>query len=316
MAFRRPAVAVIALLIGAMFATATASAAPRPDEYTLPGENVFPEGIVFQQSTGYFYVSSTTDGTIFRGHVSEPAADVFLAGNEDGRSTAVGLALDDAGRLFIAGGSTGQVFVYDTANGELLAALQATDPNEVSTFVNDVTVTKSGDAFFTDSMNPVIYRVYQDASGDFVVEDWLDLDGTAIQYQQGFNLNGIGVTPNGKYLIVVQSNTGELFRIAAATGEVVQIDTGGIDSTAGDGLVLQGRTLYVVRNSFGEIAMLRLSGQITSAEQTGTITDESFRLPTTADIARGRLLVVNAQFNERGGNPEHPFTVSSVKARP
>jgi Cu-Zn family superoxide dismutase len=41
--------------------------------------------------------------------------------------------------------------------------------------------------------------------------------------------------------------------------------------------------------------------------------DPSFIYPTTAVIARGRLLVVNSQFNNRGGTPVLPFTVSSIR---
>jgi hypothetical protein len=84
-----PAVAVFAS--GALPA---AQASPRPSEYILPGATVFPEGVTYQQGTGYFYVSSTTDGTIFRGNLWEEMTSVFLPGGEDGRTTAVGLEAD------------------------------------------------------------------------------------------------------------------------------------------------------------------------------------------------------------------------------
>ncbi len=311
MAMKRPGIVLVALLLGLMLSSAAASAGRPPDEYILPGDEVYPEGISYQRSTGYFYVSSTTDGTIFRGHVLDPVAEVFLPGGEDGRTTAVGLDVDRAGRLFVAGGSSGFVFVYDTQRGSLLAALEAGGG-----FFNDVATTRSGDAYFTNSLIPVLYRVSQDASGAYVVEEWLDLEGTAIEYVEGFNLNGIVVTPDDRYLIVVQSITGKLFRIEIATGDVVEIDLGSTTLTAGDGLALWGRTLYVVRNSFGEIAVVRLSSQVTSGVQVATITDPSFRFPTTADIVLRRLLVVNAQFDAREtGDPELPFTVSSVELR-
>src|SRR5688572_17332202 len=96
----------ILLAVGSA-ASPTGYAAPRPSEYILPGETVFPEGVAFDQRTGFFYVSSTTDGTIFRGELSEEMTSVFLPGGQDGRTTAVGLKVDDQGRLFIAGGGTG-----------------------------------------------------------------------------------------------------------------------------------------------------------------------------------------------------------------
>ena len=108
---------------------------------------------------------------------------------------------------------------------------------------------------------------------------------------------------------------GKLFRVEIATKEVIEVDLGGSTVTAGDGLELRGRTLYVVRNSAGVIAEVRLAGDFASGELLGEMSDDSFRFPTTAALARGELLVVNSQFNRRAtGNPELPFTVSSVKA--
>lgn len=290
---------------------------PRPTSYTLPGTDVFPEGIAFQQSTGSFFVSSTSDGAIFRGHILDESAEVFLPGGEDGRTTAIGLAVDDRrDRLFVAGGGTGQVFVYGLPDGDLLAALD--NGLASGTFVNDVTVTRSGDAFLTDSFAPVLYRVTTDAGGNFVLEEWLNFTGTAIQYQPGFNLNGIVATANDKYLIVVQSNTGKLFRIDRETKQVTEIALSGQPTalTSGDGLVLRGHTLYVVRNSLEQIAEVRLGGDFTSGTVVSTTTDPSFDFPTTATQARGRLLVVNSQFDERNNPadpPENPFTVSSIR---
>jgi Cu-Zn family superoxide dismutase len=131
----------------------------------------------------------------------------------------------------------------------------------------------------------------------------------------GFNANGIVASHDGRYLVIVQSNTGELFRVEIATKEVTQLKLPqGTDLSAGDGLVLRGRTLYVVRNSFELIAEVQLSGDLSSGELVGETTDASFMFPTTAAIANGRLLVVNSQFDRRmTADPVEPFTVSSVK---
>ena len=138
-----------------------------------------------------------------------------------------------------------------------------------------------------------------------------------IQYGQGFNLNGIAVTPDNKYLIVVQSNTGKLFRIAIDTKEVAEIALAGGDRmTNGDGLLLDGHTLHVVRNSLNLIVQLRLAADYTSGQQIGSFTDPSFQFTTTIAKAGDRLLVVNSQFNRRNtNNPELPFSVSSVPLR-
>jgi Cu-Zn family superoxide dismutase len=286
---------------------------PRPTGYTVPGAAVYPEGIAYQPSTGYFFVSSTGDGTIFRGHVDDPDLEVFLPGGEDGRTFVAGLEVS-GGRLFAAGGGTGMMFVYDLATKALVYSV---DNNQAPTFVNDVAVDKEGNAYFTESLgSDVLYRLQPDGAGGYTLSEWLDFTGTPLVYIAGFNVNGISATPDGKYLLVVQSNTGKLFRITIATKEVVEIDLGGVALTAGDGIELRGHTLYVVRNSLETIAEVLLAGGYAS----GTVVAQhsytsTLEFPTTAVIAQGRLLVVNAQFNRRPPSPLPPilpFTVTSL----
>jgi sugar lactone lactonase YvrE len=293
---------IAALVAFASLVLATAAGAePRPSAYVLPGPAVFPEGVAFQPSTGAFFVSSTTDGTIFRGHVSEPVAEVFLPGGEGGRTTAVGLEIDDM-RLYVAGGPTGRIFVYDTETKATLGTFET----GAGGFLNDVATTKSGDAFVTDSFRPTLWRVSADLS---TVEPWLDFTGTPVVYGPGFNLNGIVATPDGKYLIVSKSNTSQLFRIDLATKEIVEIETD--EPTGGDGLQLQGHRLYAIVG--GGILEVRLSGDYSSGTVVSRTIDPSFRSPTTNAIARGRMLVVNSQFAQRPtGTQVLPFTVSSV----
>ena len=283
-----------------------------PDRYVLPGTAVFPEGVAYDQRTGAVFVSSTTDGTVFRGDVKSEVLAPFLPPRTDGRTTAIGLAVDDASRLYVAGGATGLVFVYDGESGALLARLAT---GSSPTFINDVAVGRGDTAYVTDSQSPVIYRVFADASGAFTLERWLDLRGTALVYRPGFNLNGIDVSESGRYLVVVQSNTGKLFRIETATRAVTEIDLGGAAVPNGDGILLQGSTLYVLQNVQELITEVRLNLSRATGTVVGRTTDPSFAFPTTLDVARGRLLVVNSQFDRRGAGrtPELPFTVSVVK---
>jgi sugar lactone lactonase YvrE len=283
------------------------------ERYVLPGEQVFPEGVVYQADTGDFYVGSTTDGTVFRGNVEggPKETEVFLEPESDGRTTAIGMEVDEEGRLFIAGGDTGRIFVYDTELANLVRRLDT--PDAEATFLNDVVVTPDGDAYFTDSIRPVLFRVTSTGDGVGEAEPWLNFEGTPAEYEEGFNLNGIDATEDGRYLVVVQSNTGELFRIDTESKEVVKIDLGGETLANGDGLLLNGRTVYVVRNEQELIVPVKLSGEYISGEVGEPFTDPSFAFPTTIAKTDGRLLVVNSQFDKREGEPELPFTVSSVE---
>ena len=147
-------------------------------------------------------------------------AEVFGPPNSRGiRTTAVGMELVPGGRrasggqLLIAGGDTARIFAYDALGDTLIEAL-ATPESDV-TFINDVAVAR-GDAYFTDSMHPILFRYSPPPSdtegtvGEF--EEWLNLEGTPIEYGEGFNLNGIVASGDGRYLVTLQSNTHNLYR--------------------------------------------------------------------------------------------------------
>jgi Cu-Zn family superoxide dismutase len=282
--------------------------------YTFPANDiVYPEGIAYHAGTGDFFVGSTIDGAVYRGNAWRGSRQLttFLAAGSDGRTDVRGMKVNPQGQLFMAGGATGTMWMYDAVTGRLLSSFRNGIANS---FINDVAIGPDGAAYFTDSNVPILYRIKPDAAGVFQFEFWRDLRDTPIQYGPGFNLNGIVVTPDGKYVITVQSNTGKLFRIATETKEVSEIALAGGDRmTNGDGLLLDGQTLYVVRNSLNLIVKLRLTPDYASGQQIGSFTDASFALTTTIARVGDRLLVVNSQFNRRmTNNPDLPFSISSV----
>ncbi len=118
----------------------------------------------------------------------------------------------------------------------------------------------------------------------------------------------LALSPNGKLLFAVQSNTGKLFTIDPATGATNEIDLGGATLANGDGILLAGRTLYVVQNRLNRITIVRLNGNATRGVVRGTITDPAFDVPTTIDRFGNRLYAVNARF----GTPPTPQTTYNV----
>lgn len=280
----------------------------------LPGAQVFPEGVAFDDATERFFVGSTTDGTIFRGRLRDPEAEVFLPGGQNGRTFAVGMKVDAQGRLIIAGGPTGMVWVYNIATGAFITRFDNGLP-ENETFLNDLAVAPNGDVFVTDSFSPTIWRI---PAADLVpsnevetLEPWLDLEGTAIQFEEGFNLNGIVATADGQSLLTVQSNTGELFRISIGSMAVTEVDLGTLLLIGGDGLLLDGQELVVIGN--GRVQVVQLSAGLASGTLVETIVDPSFATPTTGAFADGLLLVVNSQFAQQQGTPMLPFTISVIE---
>lgn len=307
---------LLAVLVGFSTHAATPVAAQTDDvaRWTFPpNEMVYPEGVAYHAGNGDFFVSSTANGAIYRGNAwgDDRSLQVFLPGGADGRTAATGMKVNPQGQLFISGGATGMVWMYDAVTGRLLSSFSN---GYQSTFINDVTIAPDGAAYFTDSLNPVIYRIAPDADGVFQFSFWRDLRGTALEYIAGFNLNGIAITEDGKYLIAVQSNTGKLWRIATADGAVSEIPLAGGDRmTSGDGILVMGQTLYVARNSLNLIVAVRLAPDFASGKQIGSFTNAAFQYSTTIAQAGNRLLVVNSQFDRRAtNNPELPFSVVGV----
>jgi sugar lactone lactonase YvrE len=268
-----------------------------PHRIPLP-RGFAPEGIVIRHGNN-FYVGSITTGAIYRAHARTGEGAVFVPGKE-GRS-AIGLSIAHQ-KLFVAGGATGRARVYDARSGELEAAYRlATGP----TFVNDVVATE-GAAWFTDSVNQVLYRVplTEDGTpGDPATVETVPLSGD-IAFREGFNVNGIDATHDGETLIIVQSNTGWLFNVDADSGETERIDLDGARVRNGDGILLQGRKLFVVQNMNNRVAVVKLDSDLASGEVLQRFGDPSFDVPTTIASSDGWLYVVNARF----GTPVTPQT--------
>lgn len=303
--------AAAGLALGAT-ATAVAQSSAKPEAYTMPGAEVYPEGIARQAGSSAFFVGSTSDGTIFRGDVRSPRMEVLAAPGANGRSTAIGLKEDGRGRLVVAGGPTGKVFVLSAKDGRTLKVLD-TKPSGADTFLNDVVISK-GYAYITDSQRPVLFRVRLAGSAIGKVERFRSFTGTAFRYQPGFNANGIAASSNGRYLVVVQSGTGKLFRVDVRTRRVTEIALRGRTVKNGDGLLLRGSTLYVARNMQELIVPIRLvDGGRRGIVGTGA-TGPQLKYPTTIAFDGDRLLAVNSQFDKRSAMkaPEVPFDVATL----
>jgi len=261
-----------------------------PEVLPLP-DGFQPEGIAIGPGTT-FYVGSIPTGAIYRGNL-RTGDGALLVQPTEGRA-AIGLSVVRGGkRLFVAGGPTGQGYVYDTRTGDELAVYQLTEPG---TFVNDVVVTRDA-AYFTDSAKPAIYRVALGPGGAPTSEvETIELGGDFEFVPGAFNLNGIDATPNGKTLVVVNSTLGALYTVDPKTGVATRIDLGGATLPNGDGILLDGRTLYVVQNRLNQIAVVRLSEDLSQGEVVGLITDRDFRVPTTIAEFGNRLYAVNARF--------------------
>jgi hypothetical protein len=276
------------LLVVLVTAWAIPAAAAPAEVVVLPGASSA-EGIANGGGTT-FYAGDLFAGDIFRGDVQRGTAQLFI--DAPAGRMAVGMAADiNHDLLFVAGGFTGQGYVYNTLTGATVATYQfgAAD----TSLINDVTLTKDG-AWFTDSFQPRLYFVPVDEAGVPGSFRTLQLTGPAAEISGQFNINGIRATPNGKTLIVAHSANGELYTVEPVSGASASI--AGVSVPNVDGIVLLGRQLWAVQNS-NQVTRVQLSPHLISGVIEAVITSDLFQVPATAARFGSRLAVVNAKFD-------------------
>jgi sugar lactone lactonase YvrE len=270
-----------------------------PTEFPLP-TGFLPEGIAIgERPVAYF--GSRADGDIFRVNLATGEGEVISQGPGPGNPT-IGLKIDKRGRLFVSGGGAGSARVVDARTGSILASYQFVTPipGANNTFINDVVLTPDG-AFYTDSRSAVLFHLPLGRRGGLPAPEDVrpvPLSGDWAPNAEGVapSANGIARTPDGRALIVVASNFGALFRVNPRTGVATAIDLGGETVVNGDGLLLSGRTLYVVQNRLNTVAVIRLNRRGTAGTVVQRVTDPRFDVPTTVAEFGRRLYLPNARF--------------------
>ena len=304
----RRLLATLALLLAT--AIATAQVADDRTAYPLPGDGTFPEGIAYAPDLEAFFVTGAGSGAIYRVDLATGDATTVLEPGLRAGFTTIGAKVDGTS-LWVAGGGSGEVLRFDgvdAASFDAAAGPTQTYPSAPAeaTFFNDLVVAPDGTVFVTDSNRPALFHV---APGSDEATVFVEYAGTPFAYVEGFNANGIAITKDGGTLVVVQANTGLLFRIDVATRAVTAIDLAGTTVPGGDGLVLDGTTLYVVQNGADQVAVIELSADLTSGSRTGILTDERLSSAATAALVGDRLLVTNAQFGMMQTGATLPFEV-------
>ncbi len=267
-----------------------------------------PEGIVTGRGP-VIYSGSLATGAIYAADLRTGNGHVLVP-PQPGR-VAVGLDFDRrTNYIFVAGGATGDAYVYDANSGATV--MTYTLALTTSTFVNDEIVTRNA-VYFTDSSQPVLYKLPLGPGGRLPAQNAVTAIPLKGDYQQvpGINANGIVASQDGKWLIVVHTVLGKLYRVDPTTGNATSIDLGGASVVDGDGLLLQGRTLYVVQNMLNQVAVVELANNLLHGTVTATITSPSFDVPTTIARFGERLYVVNARFTTPP-TPDTTYTIVQV----
>jgi len=209
-------VAVPLLLLTLVAALAAPAAAAQPAQVIILPGATSAEGIAAGGGAS-FYAGDLVRGDIFRGNFQRGTAELFI--DAPAGRMAAGMKVDVAHHLlFVAGGFTGQAYIYNTATGATVASYQFGPPD--SSLINDVALTKDG-AWFTDSFHAQLYFVPVSRAGvPAPTFRTLGLSGPAATLigNGAVNLNGIQATASGTTLIVAHSATAQLDTVDPATG--------------------------------------------------------------------------------------------------
>jgi hypothetical protein len=265
-------------------------------------KELYPEGIAYDAQDDVYFVSSLHYGKI--GKVkSDGTYSTFIT--DDELVSAIGIhihptnkllyvCVSDPGVAVNTNASTqmklAKVIAFDIKTGKKvfvadLGALNAKAAN----FANDLDFDKAGNAYITNSASPIIYKITPKGKASiFATNDaWT---------KEGFNLNGIVCHPNG-YLLAVQSNTGELYKINLKNPKAItKVKTDLF--TGGDGLVRNSNNkLLIISNSKKEVYQLVSTDNFTSAKVSNTAATQ-MDFPTTGVFVKGKYRVLNAKLNE------------------
>ena len=296
--------AAVAVLVPVPLSTAAGSDSGHGHSViTLPGATGA-EGIAAGEGSTFF-AGDRLNGNIFRGDLRDGTARKFIT-VPAGRA-ALGMKVDRRhDLLFVAGGGTGQAYLYDLKSRKTEATYQLAAPG--TSFINDVTLTSRG-AWFTNSQAGELYFVPVDGDGEPGTARTLTLTGPAGTVDQGFNLNGIAAVDEHT-LIVSHTSRGVLYTVNTRTGASAQI--GGVSVPNVDGILFKDGTVWAVQNMDNQISRVRLDRHLDSGEVRQVITSPDFDIPTTAALFGDTLAVVNAKFTTPDASS---FEVVRVDAR-
>lgn len=272
-----------------------------PERIAFSSSRLYPEGITYSTVLDKFLVSSITQGKIGtvdqNGRYADLITDSLLI-------SSLGMKIQN-GRLYVCNGdqgvstkSTAQttgktagLYIYDLSTRQALRRINlATLLPNASHYANDMAFDSLGNAYVTDSFAPVIYKIPADTTRPSLL-----INSPLFSGAPGtINLNGIVYHP-GKYLIVVKSNEGKLFKVDLANPSNITEVTG-VNLPNGDGMLLYNNDLYVV-NGRNKVSQVRS----TDGWKTASIikTDSvGYDQATTNVLFNDKIYTINARIGE------------------
>ncbi|GAB7538285.1 SMP-30/gluconolactonase/LRE family protein [Burkholderia sp. 3C] len=202
-----------ALLAASLIADIAAAA-----DLRFTAHQLYPESVTWSARQQVFMVGSVQHGTVGRltpdGHytafIRDPRLISTLGLLVDDRRNTLWVTNSDPGvgehTSATTNGKLAAVATYDASTGKPRAYFDLSRLEPGVHLANDLVLDAHGNAYVTDSFAPVIFRIDTEGKVSVFARD------ARFWTREGFNLNGIAIHPDG-YLLVGNSNSGELFRI-------------------------------------------------------------------------------------------------------
>jgi len=295
-----------ASLLASTLTTLPANAGDKPFPKTIAAlSGSAPEGFtVGEGHTGY---NGSVDGSIYKMDLRTGQGEILVPADSDSFDCRkLGMRVDPrTNYLFVAGCVYGNAYVFDADSGALIMEYQL--DNSGMSIVNDLAITEDA-VYFTDSAQPFLYvlPLMEDGAlpdpgveiGVIPLPDAFAID-PAVFCCGG---NGIVATPGEEALIVGHANNAELYRVDLTTFDVDLIAVTPALSGFLDGIVMRGKTLYILTPTdpapIDGIQVVEMDSGMFSGNLVRIITD-----PDLDDVASGAffgnsLYVNNARYSE------------------
>lgn len=279
----------------------------KPAQINFTAPNIFPEGIAYDPGHYRFFVSSASMGDI--GIVTPDG--LYKTFIRDNNLTGTnGLKVDkDRQRLWVCNRDNG-IGAYNLTNGERIFF---TDFSlllpDVPIFINDVVIDPRGNAYVTNTVSPVIYKVTPGGNASVFFNNDHFATGP-----NDFGFNGIQYDKKG-FLLVAFSNEVVKIPVTNPNGySIVKLD--GVFYP--DGLLLSkdGKQLVVVNDTGGTPDDNVLSFISNDDWQSGTLST-SFStgavLPTDVTSDGNRVFVVYSHLDKLlSGENQDTFAIQEI----
>lgn len=254
----------------------------------------------------------TNAGAIYKGNLITGEGQVLV---QPTGKPLVGLSYDARTDYLYAATGFGNpnrergVNVYAATSGRLLGEIIFGD----EMVINDVLVTDTA-VYCTDSLSTTLYKIPLENDGKVFSSAVEKIEMIGFEMDPGgLNANGLVGDFDGKELLIINIRTGVLYLVDTESGAASPVNIQGEEQLfgGGDGLYMDGRTLYIMQNFAQKIAVVEISDDLTQGTFIKNIMSDDFAIPTTIIGFGACIYAINTHYLELTAEGADPTLVLS-----